>query len=93
MKENDPETDSLDQNTKISHKKPTIMLQHGFDDSGYCWISHRQKSPAFLLVNKGYDVWINNNRGSLFSRMHKYLGKQIIHKPDRLSNRQRVLEL
>lgn len=93
MKENDPEKDTLDKNIEITTKKPTIMLQHGFDDSGYCWISHKQKSPAFLLVNKGYDVWINNNRGSLFSRMHKYLGKKVAHKLNRPSNRQRVLEL
>ena len=29
-----------------------------------------ENSPAFYLVNQGYDVWLNNFRGNIYSRRH-----------------------
>ena len=58
---------------EVAIKKPSILLQHGYDDTSYCWIANKEKSPAFLLANRGYDVWMNNSRGNIFSRQHRYL--------------------
>lgn len=50
-----------------------MLFQHGYEDSSFCWIVNKENSPAFLLAQKGYDVWMGNNRGNKFSRFHKYL--------------------
>jgi lysosomal acid lipase/cholesteryl ester hydrolase len=47
-----------------------IFLQPGFASTGICYFSIKKKSLAYLLQEKGYDVWIGNNRGSKFSSKH-----------------------
>lgn len=32
---------------------------------------HREKPSAILFAKKGYDVWLGNNRGTLYSRNHE----------------------
>jgi len=55
------------------HKdKPPVLLQHGFGDSATNWSSGgtwNQASPL-RLVDEGYDVWLGNNRGVLYSNVH-----------------------
>jgi len=47
-----------------------IFLQPGFASSGLCYFELQKKSLPYLLQEKGYDVWIGNNRGSKFSAKH-----------------------
>ena len=50
---------------------PAILLQHGIIDSAEAFIvNHENKAPAFYLAEKGYDVWLGNQRGSYYGRRH-----------------------
>lgn len=56
--------------TIVSGLKP-ILLQHGLLDSSDTWIINSEsKSPAFMLANEGYDIWLGNSRGNKHSRAH-----------------------
>lgn len=50
---------------------PAVFLQHGLLDSSDTFIiNDEDKSLAFVLANRGYDVWLGNNRGNKHSKRH-----------------------
>lgn len=60
-----------------SSGKPVVFIMHGtLCTSGAFTSNYRDKSLAFVLADKGYDVWLGNQRGTPFSLRHAYLDEK-----------------
>ena len=54
--------------------RPPIYFTHSLGSSAQVFsFLTPDKSPAFYFANLGYDVWINNMRGNVYSRRHQNL--------------------
>lgn len=61
-------------NNSTADQKLPVLLQHGITMDAAAWLLNPpDQALAFILADKGFDVWLANARGTESSRGHKSL--------------------
>ncbi|KAK4886695.1 hypothetical protein RN001_002966 [Aquatica leii] len=56
--------------------RPPVLLQHGAILNSASFVNRGNKSLGFILADAGYDVWLGNFRGTLYSKKHILLNSK-----------------
>lgn len=58
-------------NNQTRNNRPVVLLMHGLTSSSADWVNMGPDySISYQLVEAGYDVWLGNARGNMWSRKH-----------------------
>ena len=47
-----------------------VFMQHGLADTAWTFFQLGKNSLPFLLLKEGFDIWLGNTRGNIFSNSH-----------------------
>jgi lysosomal acid lipase/cholesteryl ester hydrolase len=56
-------------------------MLHGLLDTSEAFVLNDDDSIAFGFANLGYDVWLGNNRGGIYSKVHSIYNPHV-RKPE-----------
>lgn len=59
---------------KHKRRGPPVLLQHGILSNSNTWVVNEERSLAFWLLERGYDVWLGNVRTN-FKMRHREFGR------------------